>query len=281
MRARRAAPPRNDAVTDPSGRRDLAVTVENHVALVEIRRPPHNFFDHALIGAIADAFEALDRDPACRALVLASEGKAFCAGADFASGGDFSARESGASGAEPLRANTLYREAVRLFRTEKPVVAAVQGPAVGGGLGLALVADLRVASPEARFCANFTKLGFHPGFGLTETLPALIGPAKAALMFYTSRRVKGGDAFAMGLADALVEREKVRGAALALAAEIAACAPLGLTATRATLRRGLADRVAAATDRELAEQTRLRATADFAEGVAAMAARRAPNFAGR
>ncbi len=261
---------------------DLTVELENHVALVEIRRPPHNFFDHALIGAIADAFEALDREPECRALVLAATGKAFCAGADFAAGGDFSEREADrASGAAPLRTGHLYREAVRLFRTGKPVVGAIHGSAVGGGLGLAMVADLRVTCPEARFCANFTKLGFHPGFGLSETLPAAIGPSKAALMFYTSRRVKGEEAYAMGLADALAPRERVRETAMALAAEIAECAPLGLAATRATLRKGLADRVAAATDHELAEQTRLRATADFAEGVAAMAARRVPNFAGR
>lgn len=261
---------------------DLAVDVANGVALVEIRRPPHNFFDHVLIGAIADAFEALDREDGCRAVVLASEGKSFCAGANYAAGGDFGAADKDREeGARPLRTSSLYREAARLFRARKPVVAAVQGAAVGGGLGLAMAADLRVACPEARFCANFTRLGFHPGFGLTETLPAAIGASNAALMFYTSRRVKGEEAHAMGLADMIVPRERVRGAALELAAEIAANSPLGLAATRATLRAGLAERVAAATDRELAEQTRLRATADFAEGVAAIAERRAPNFTGR
>ena len=266
--------------------RDLRVELEDHVALVEIRRPPHNFFDHALIGALADAFETLDGEADCRAIVLASQGKSFCAGADFASGGDFSEREAnpdeGRGDAEPLRADSLYREAVRLFRTRTPVVAAVHGAAVGGGLGLAMVADLRVTCPEARFCANFTRLGFHPGFGLTETLPRAIGSGNAALMFYTSRRVKGGDAYRYGLADALAEGpEDVRALAMALAAEIAENSPLGLKATRATMRDGLAERVAAATERELAEQTRLRATADFAEGVKAMAERRRPNFAGR
>ena len=88
----------------------------------------------------------------------------------------------------------LYIEGNRLFRTKKPIVAAMHGAAVGGGLGLAMVADFRVTCPEARFCANFTRLGFHPGFGLTVTLPAVIGPTKAALMFYTSRRVPGDEA---------------------------------------------------------------------------------------
>ena len=127
----------------------------------------------------------------------------------------------------------LYIEGNRLFRIKKPIVAAVHGAAVGGGLGLAMVADFRVTCPEARFSANFTRLGFHPGFGLTVTLPAVIGPSKAALMFYTSRRLTGDEAHAMGLADVLVPQEQVREAALALAAEIAENSPLGLIATRA------------------------------------------------
>jgi enoyl-CoA hydratase/carnithine racemase len=109
----------------------------------------------------------------------------------------------------------------------------------------------------------------------------VIGPTKAALMFYTSRRVRGDEAYAMGLADALVPQGEVRAAALALAAEIAENSPLGLIATRATMRGNLADRVRAATEHELAEQTRLRQTEDFKEGVKAMAERRVPAFTSR
>jgi enoyl-CoA hydratase/carnithine racemase len=178
-------------------------------------------------------------------------------------------------------AGHLYIEAVRLFRTAKPLVAAVHGAAVGGGLGLALTADFRVTCPEARFCANFTRLGFHPGFGLTTTLPEVIGQSNAALMFYTSRRVTGEEAYRMGLADVLVAQDQVRAAAHKLAAEIAENAPLGVLATRATMRAGLAERVHQATEHELAEQTRLRLTDDFKEGVKAMGDRRVPNFAGR
>jgi enoyl-CoA hydratase/carnithine racemase len=158
---------------------------------------------------------------------------------------------------------------------------AVHGAAVGGGLGLALAADFRVTCPEARFCANFTRLGFHPGFGLTTTLPEVIGKTNAALMLYTSRRVAGEEAYRMGLADVLVAQDQVRAAAQELAAEIAENAPLGLIATRATMRAGLADRVRVATEHELAEQTRLRLTDDFREGVKAMAERRVPSFACR
>jgi enoyl-CoA hydratase/carnithine racemase len=258
--------------------RDISVEKTGHAALVEIRRPPHNFFDVALIKELAAAFEALDGDSDCRALVLAAQGKAFCAGADF--GGDDSDGSALLSGPTPGAAH-LYIEGNRLFRTKKPIVAAVHGAAVGGGLGLAMVGDLRVTCPEARFCANFTRLGFHPGFGLTVTLPAVIGPSKAALMFYTSRRFTGEEAFAMGLADLLVPQDQVRSAALALAAEIAENSPLGLMATRATLRGDIADRVRAATEQELAEQMRLRATDDFKEGVKAMAERRVPVFTNR
>ena len=261
--------------------KDIGVEKTGHVVLVEIRRPPNNFFDIALIKEIASAFEALDADADCRALVLAAQGKAFCAGANFGDGGTLD-RDGSAllSGPTPGAAH-LYIEGNRLFRTKKPIVAAVHGAAVGGGLGLAMVADFRVTCPEARFCANFTRLGFHPGFGLTVTLPAVIGPTKAALMFYTSRRVRGDEAHAMGLADVLVPQHEVRAAALALAAEIAENSPLGLIATRATMRGNLADRVREATDRELAEQTCLRKTDDFKEGVKATAERRLPIFTGQ
>jgi enoyl-CoA hydratase/carnithine racemase len=257
---------------------DIGVEKTGHVALVEIRRPPNNFFDVGLIGELATAFEALDADPDCRALVLAAQGKAFCAGANF--GDDDRDGSALLSGPTPGAAH-LYIEGNRLFRTRKPIVAAVHGAAVGGGLGLAMVADFRVTCAEARFSANFTRLGFHPGFGLTVTLPAVVGPTKAALMFYTSRRIGGAEAFAMGLADLLVPQDQVRSASLSLAAEIAENAPLALIATRTTLRGNLADRVRAATEHELAEQTRLRQTDDFKEGVTAMAERRVPIFTNR
>ena len=91
-----------------------------------------------------------------------------------------------------------------MFACRKPVVAAVQGPAIGGGLGVALVADFRVTCAEAKFSANFNRLGFHPGFGLSATLPRLVGVQKAAMLFYTGRRINGTEAAAMGLADLLV-----------------------------------------------------------------------------
>ncbi|MDX2155058.1 MAG: enoyl-CoA hydratase/isomerase family protein [Hyphomicrobiaceae bacterium] len=259
---------------------DIAVSTEGHVAIVEIRRPPHNFFDMSLIKQIADAFEGFDKDRNIRTGVLCAQGKSFCAGANFGDGSKLDAQGNRPN--ENQMGGHLYQEAVRLFRTKKPIVGAIQGPAIGGGLGLALVPDFRVACPESRFAANFTKLGFHPGFGLTYTLPRLVGDQQANLMFYTGRRLNGEEAVKIGLADVLVASvDEVRSAAVKLAREISESAPLAVQETRATVRAGMADAVKAATDHELKIQSELRKTEDFKEGVRAVNERRVASFQGR
>jgi 2-(1,2-epoxy-1,2-dihydrophenyl)acetyl-CoA isomerase len=247
----------------------LTVSVgEDHVATVEFDRPPHNHFDVELIAALADAYEALDGDPECRAIVLCSAGRHFCAGADFAGAGD-----SGVG--------ALYDQAVRLFAAATPVVAAVQGGAIGGGLGLALSADFRVASRSSRFAANFARLGIHHGFGITVTLPATVGMQASLELLYSGRRVQGEEAYALGLCDRLAAEQDLRSEAYALAREIAASAPLAVRAIRETMRGDLPERVRAATEREHAQQALLFATDDFQEGVRASAERRTPRFSGR
>lgn len=255
---------------------DLNIERHGNVALIEMQRPPHNFFDHALIASLADALEMLERDQYCRAIVLAAQGTAFCAGANFSSTGD------GTNAPErPRQLNPIYAEALRIYATTKPIIAAVQGAAVGGGLGLALAADFRVSCPQARFTANFNRLGFHPGFGLSVTLPRLVGEQKAALLFYTGRRIDGNQALAIGLVDQLVDSaELVCGAAMALAEEIAISASIAVQSTRTTLRNGLVAAIRNAVARESEEQFAHFRTSDFREGVKAMAERRTPNFTG-
>ena len=253
---------------------DVSVALDGHVAVLEISRPPNNHVSVGLMRDLADAFVDLDENPACRTLVLASAGKVFCGGADLHA-------PSGIATGNFDEVNPLYTEAVRLFSNKKPIVAAIQGAAVGAGLGLSLVADFRVAAPEARFVANFVKLGFHPGFGISHTLPRLIGAQKAALMSLTGRRIKAEEALAWGLVDEVVPLDQVRAAAVALAREIAENAPLAVQSTRLTGRGGLAQAVQTQTDHEFKEQSWLRQTADFAEGVRAVAERRPGVFAGK
>jgi 2-(1,2-epoxy-1,2-dihydrophenyl)acetyl-CoA isomerase len=246
----------------------VAATVDDHhVATVQLCRPPNNFFDVAMIRRIADLYDALAAERDVRVIVLCASGKHFCAGADFS---------SGTTG----RPGELYREAIRLFAAELPVVAAVQGAAIGGGLGLACSADFRVAAPQARFAANFARLGFHHGFALTATLPAIVGQQRALDLLYTGRRIDGNEAHRLGLADHVTDAAELQATAHKIAGDIAAAAPLAVRSIRATMRAPLLDAVRQAVEREAAEQQRLQQTDDWREGVRASLERREPTFVG-
>jgi enoyl-CoA hydratase/carnithine racemase len=246
---------------------DVTATVDRHVAEVELHRPPANFFDAVLLAGVVDALEWADA-AGCRAAVLCSEGKHFCAGLDFGA----EARPG------PDALDQLYRQAVALVSQPLPVVVAVQGAAVGGGLGLALTGDFRVAAPESRFAANFARLGFHQGFGLSVTLPRVTSEQRALELLTTGRRIDGEEALRIGLCDRL--DVDPRAGAHRLATEIAGSAPLAVRSIRTTLRAGLAGRFAEAVSQERDEQVRLMATADFAEGIEASRMRRPPRFTG-
>jgi enoyl-CoA hydratase/carnithine racemase len=203
-------------------------------------------------------------------ILLCSQGKHFCAGADF------SGRGAGDGGP-----GALYEQAARLFEAKTPVVAVVQGAAIGGGLGVACSADFRIASPAARFAANFAQLGFSPGFGLSATLAPIVGHQRALELLYSGRRIGGEEAAAIGLCDRLVDAGELRQEAHTFASAIAASAPLAVRSIRETMRGDLAAKVRVATARELEEQTRLQQTADWTEGVRAVAERRPARFEGR
>ncbi len=257
---------------------------DTSVATLTITRPPNNFLTTELVRELADTLDELAAAGGVHAAVVASEGKHFCAGRDFTT-----------KRAKNDEAVDLYGEAVRLIRSDLPWVAAVQGAAIGGGLGLALAADFRVALPRARFSANFSLLGLHHGFGLSVLLPRLVGHQHASRLLVTGERIDGTRAAAIGLVDELVtvppaasaaadledERPLLLDAAHAFAARIAAAAPLAVREIRATLRGDLADRFIAATAHEAEKQLELRATEDFQEGVAATKERRLARFRGR
>ena len=256
-----------------SDQKYLRLEMSENVGVVTFSNPPHNFISLQAIEEFQWAFKKLDDNDHCRAIVLAAEGKVFCAGADFSAG-----QAEGINPNEVL--SNFYAVAMTLFETKKPMVAAVQGAAIGAGFGLSLLADFRIACPETIFSANFTRLGIHPGFGMSVTLPRIIGVSNAELLFYTGRRIKGKEALNLGLLSELVERDDVLTSAIKLANEIASCAPLAVQNTKATMRMELAEQIRAANKREQALQMVQMKTKDFREAIKAMHERREPEFTG-
>lgn len=249
---------------------------DGEVAVVTLDNPPHNLLTEPLLRAVADAVH--DAADGARAVVLCSVGKSFCAGANFRSS-DAPDPTVGSSFAAQTAA--FYDQAARLFASPVPVVAAMQGAAIGAGLGLALACDLRVVAASAWMQTNFVRLGIHPGFALSMTLPRFVGPAHAADLLLTAKRVDAAEALRLGLADEVVPAGEEVTRALAVARSIAAAAPLAVASTRATLRHGLADEARAAMAHELSEQSALAGTADAIQGVTAMLEGRTPRFEGR
>jgi enoyl-CoA hydratase/carnithine racemase len=259
---------------------DIAVTLDQGVATLTICRPPHNYFDPPLVTGLVETALFLSADPATRCVVLCSEGRSFCAGANFG-GGKKTGGGPTAEGGGPARAGRpehIYEDAARLFDVEVPIVAAVQGAAIGGGLGLAMACDFRVATPRARFVANFAALGIHHGFGLSVTLPRVVGNQRAERMLLAGQQVSGEEAMAIGLCDLLVPEEDLMPAVDKFAHEIAELAPLAVRSIKRTLRQGIKEEVLSAIDREINEQNWLFRTADHREGAAALAEKRAPVF---
>ena len=246
------------------------------MALITLRRPPHNLLTEPVLRAVADAVDGAG--DGARAAVLCSEGRSFCAGADFRSG---DAPDPTDGGAFEARTGAFYAQAVRVFASPVPVVAAVQGAAIGAGFGLALACDLCVVGERGWFQANFVRLGIHPGFALSATLPRAVGPGWAADLLLTGRRVDAAEAGRLGLAQHVTAAGEEIATALAVAHHLAEAAPLALQSTRATLRHGLVDTARAAMAHELAEQSALAGTADAVEGVNAMLEGRPPVFEGR
>lgn len=246
----------------------LESTDHGRVRIITFANPPHNHIDTPLMTEMADALEANDQDPGCRVNVLMAAEKVYCAGADFVSGASDIANDPA----------PFYQQVMRLYRIRKPTVTLVQGAAVGAGLGLAVAADFRIATNSARFCANFNRLGIHPGFGLSVTLPRLIGEQHAATMLFTGRRLNAEQALAIGLVDEACDDEAGFDTALNLAQELAVSSPRALQLTRETLRLGLADEIQAVNLREREIQMTQFGTEEAAEGIAAMSERRPPDF---
>jgi enoyl-CoA hydratase/carnithine racemase len=186
---------------------------EHDVALVRLNRPPMNPLSQAMLAALRDVARELANDGSVKAVVVAGSEKAFAAGADIDEFGDQ------AQAAEIERG---FRDAFDAVESiPRPVIAAVRGYALGGGLELAMACDLRVASEKVRVGQPEILLGVIPGAGGTQRLPALVGPAHAKEMIWSGRQVRAEEAHTIGLVDKVVPDDEVEHAALRWAAELA------------------------------------------------------------
>lgn len=231
-----------------------------------------------LTSAWAAAVGALAADPSLRAVVVTGAGRAFCAGGDLSW-----LAESPDLSVESLRERMLpfYRTWLGVRSLDVPVVAAVNGPAVGAGLCLALACDLRLASTAAVFSAPFVSLGIHPGMAATFLLPEAVGLPRARELLYTGRRVGADEALRIGLCESVHQPDALLPAALALAGQIAAGAPVAVRLTKAALAFAGQRSIEEALAWEGVAQPVTMATADLREGLAAQAERRPPRFTGR
>jgi enoyl-CoA hydratase/carnithine racemase len=251
------------------------------VATITLDRPDNrNSMTPDLMAAFRAAVAAAAADRALRAVVVTGTGASFCAGADFRSAAPLpDADPEPARDEERLYAT--YEPFLEVFDLPMPTIAAMNGHAVGGGFGLALVCDLRVANREARYGANFARLGFHSGMAISHLLPRIVGVPLAADLLFTGRLVTGAEAAAIGLVHEAVAREDVLSAAHARARAIAACAPEAVRLMKRSLYRGAGWDPRAAARAEAVVQAATMRSEDGREGVRALLEKREPRFTGR
>ena len=247
------------------------------VGVITLNRPDNrNSMTPELLDAFAAASAAARADAGIRCVVVTGTGRCFSSGADFKA---TLQREGGRTPSE--RSYEMYAPFLSLLDLAVPVIGALNGHTVGGGFGLALVCDLRIGAADAKYGANFVRLGLAPGMAISYLLPRLVGLARASELLYTGRLVDGRTAEALGILNRAVPAEEVLPQALALAREIAEAAPLAVRATKAAMRRGLALEPREAARAEAFAQAETIGTEDAREGISALLAKRPPVFTGR
>lgn len=244
-----------------------------------LSRPEARNAMSARMGAeIAEAVRQINVDAEVRVVLVRGEGKAFAAGGDF---GFIEDRVADASESNRRVMLDYYQRFLSIRELHVPSIAVIHGAAIGAGLCFALACDIRYAAPEAKLGVNFVRLGLHPGMGATYFLPRLVGPARAAELLLSGRRIEAAQASTMGLVNAIYPAAELLGASESLAQEIAACAPLAVARTKASLAMALRRDLDEALAAEASAQALDYATEDMKEGVAAARERRAPHFRGR
>jgi len=256
--------------------------LEDGIATLTLNRPDNrNSMTPDLLEAFAACVERCRHDSAVRCVVIAGRGGNFCAGADLRSPPAGLDRRGGDRSPWELARYETYGPFLSVRDLRVPVIAAMNGHAVGGGLGLALVCDIRVADEAARYGANFVRLGLHPGMATTYILPRLVGLPMAAELLFTGRLVSGAEAARLGLANHAVPAAEVLPKAMAIAREIAAAAPLAVRWTKDCLVQHAPFDPRPAALLEAHMQSRSSETSDSKEGIEALLQKRTPRFEGR
>lgn len=251
---------------------------EGPVAVLRLNRPETlNALDAELVAALADALERAAADSAVRAIVLGGEGGAFCSGADLKE----ALRALGAHVDLAERLRTFQRNVLAIARAPKPVIAAVDGAAVGFGADLALACDLRFLSERAYLQEKFVGIGLMPDGGGSFHLAKLVGPGRALELLLLGDKVDAARALELGLANRVLPSAELLPRAIELAQRLAAGPPLALAAIKSATRDSLGGTLEEALAREAAGQTRLLQSADLREGITAFTERRAPVFRGK
>lgn len=249
------------------------------VGVMTLDRPDNrNSMTPELLESFTHAVARARADEEARCIVITGTGHCFSAGADFRS---ILQRDDTRPRAPHERSYAMYEPFLSVLDIEVPVIAACNGHAVGGGFGLALLCDIRIGAVDGRFGANFAKLGLHPGMAISYLLPRIVGVSRAAELLFTGRLVSGSEAERIGILSTALPAPEVLPRAMELAAEIAASAPLAVRTTKRTFYRGLGWDIPHAALTEAFAQAESLATADSAEGIAALLEKREPRFTGR
>lgn len=257
--------------------------IEDGIVTLTLNRPElrNPISDPDMVEAMVEALDRLNEDPAVRVAIVTGTGSA------FSSGGNLNTMREGGGLNDPLPARTrqnyqrgIQRIPLAFERLEVPVIAAVNGPAIGAGCDLACMCDLRIASETARFAESFVKVGIVPGDGGAWLLPRVVGFSKACEMAFTGDPIDAAEALACGLVSKIVPAAELLPAARALAARIAANPGHAVRMTKRLLREGRHVRIDTLLEMSAAMQALAHATADHREAVDAMLSKRPANFTG-
>src|SRR6266487_2960372 len=260
---------------------DLLFEVDSNVATVTLNRPNRlNAISGPMLESLSRALRDADRDRDVRVIVITGAGRGFCAGLDLK---DLVAGTgtNGADGLANARFDLANSPPIVLHTTDKPVICAINGPAAGYGMDLALGADIRIASRDAKLAAVFTRRGILPESGGAWLLPRLIGWEKAAEIAFGGRTLSAQQALEAGLVSQVVDPDQLMPTTRQLAAEIAANAPLAVQATKRMMRLGLEETFEANVHHVFLQLLPLFGSKDFREGVQAFVEKREPQFQGR